>query len=477
MRSRMEREAEKKRLKKEKKEADEKKRHAALEDAFDGEVDKILAFLNEGYILETSDAYGSTLLSEAAAGGAEDVIQVLLGEGANPNRRGRNRRTPLWRAANAGHPGAVQLLLRAGGDPRTPDEAGAKPYHVANGLEVKSLLECWDVSVTEAIKQQIGANQKKLEREKKEKQKKQKQEMGDALEAAERKAQIAKTEVARKQKLVVDYRQQRVAMAETGQTEKLEELNPLLERAEGELEVARRVHQDLEWQVKRAKLKVRDFENKLRRAARKEGGEFTTKLEQLIWLKDLSDVVVKDVGGKRRDDGRWPLIFDPSGKAEVFFNYCGAATFRIEDLALFVSSSDKEENRRLLVALLKHMKYGGTVVISLGKDMEQMETVEQAFNDIEKGFFNTIIDRSVLYSYLLQRRFFHLIPSDLQSEYSEYMFDDEAISKFVLAFLVSGPEPEPEVMEKECHMYYSIKVQDPDAEKEEDGEEADAGEE
>merc|ERR1712139_165379 len=74
-------------------------------------------------------------------------------------------RTPLWRAANAGHAGAVQLLLRAGGDPRTPDDAGSKPYHVANGVEVKSMLECWDVSVTETIKQALGANQKKQEKE------------------------------------------------------------------------------------------------------------------------------------------------------------------------------------------------------------------------------------------------------------------------------------------------------------------------
>lgn len=470
MRNRMEREAKKKQEKQAKKEADEKARKAALEDAFDGEVDKLLAFFGEGFAIETMDGYGTTLLSEAAAGGSDDVIQVLLGNGANPNKRGRNRRTPLWRAANAGHPGAVQLLLRAGGDPRTPDETGSKPYHVANGAEVKSLLECWDVSVTEAIRQVMGANQKKLEREKKEKQKKQKQEMGDALEAAERKAQIAKTEVAKIQKRVVSYRQQRVSHAETGEIAKLEELTPLLENAEGELEVAKRVHQDLEWQVKRAKLKVRDFENKMRRLNRK-AGDVTTKLEQVIFLKDLSDVVVKDVGGKRRDDGRWPLIFDPSGKAEVFFNYCGAVVFRAEDLACQMASSDKAEQRLLLVALLKHLKYGGSVVISVGKDMEQFEIVEQAFNEIEKGFFNTLMDRSVLFSYLLPRRFDHLIPSDLKDEYSEFMFDDENISKFVLAFLVSGNEPEPEVMEKDCHMYYTIKVQDPDAEKEEEEEE------
>jgi len=70
---------------------------------------------------------------------------MLLGEGANPNRRGRNMRTPLWRASYAGHPSCVQYLLRAGGDPRTPDEVGAKPYDVANGPEVRLIpVECFN---------------------------------------------------------------------------------------------------------------------------------------------------------------------------------------------------------------------------------------------------------------------------------------------------------------------------------------------
>lgn len=462
MRNRMEREAKKKREKQEKKEADLKKRRAAMEDAFDGEVDKLLSFFSEGFEIETHDDYGTTLLSEAAAGGSEDCIQVLLSSGANPNRRGRNRRTPLWRAANAGHSGAVQLLLRAGGDPRTPDEVGAKPYYVANGADVKELLECWDISVTETLQKAAGAAAKKMEEEQKAKETKQKVELDEALEESVRKAQIAKTEVARIQKLVVSYRQERVSLAEIGQTTKLEELSLLLEKAEGELQQAKIILQDLEWGVKRARLKVRDFENKLRRRTRKDG-EAITLLEQVIFLKDTADVVIKDVGGKRREDGRWPLIFDHSGKTATFFRYNGSAVYTAEELTSNLLSSDKEEQRRLLVSLLKHLKYGGALIIILGPELEKMSVVEHAFNEIEKGLFGTLTDRSVLYSYLLQRRFLHLVPSDLSNDYSEYMFDDENLSKFVLAFIVTDNEPDQEVMEKECHMFYTIKVRDPEA--------------
>merc|ERR1712196_83230 len=113
-------------------------------------------------------------------------------------------------------------------------------------------------------------------------------------------------------------------------------------------------------------------------------------------------------------------------------------------------------------SFLKHVKYGGALIIVLGPDLEKMSLVENAVNEIEKGLFGTLTDRSVLYSYLLLRRFLHLVPSDMKNDYSEFMFDDENLSKFVLAFIVTGNEPEQEVMEKECHMFYSIKIKDPD---------------
>ncbi|CAE8689032.1 unnamed protein product [Polarella glacialis] len=203
MRSKISRDAKKKKDKQEKREADEKKRKQALEDAFDGEVEKLLTFVSDGWPIDTADAYGTTLLSEAAAGGSPDAIQVLLGSGADANTQGRNKRTPLWRASNAGYTECVQLLLRAGGDPRTPDEAGVKPYNVANGVEVKMLLECWDVSVTETLKEAKGAALKMRDAVRKDKEKKQRSEMEEALMQAKRKVQIAKTEVARKLKLVV----------------------------------------------------------------------------------------------------------------------------------------------------------------------------------------------------------------------------------------------------------------------------------
>ena len=37
------------------------------------------------------------------------------------------------------------------------------------------------------------------------------------------------------------------------------------------------------------------------------------------------DVLLKDVGGLRAEDGRWPFVIDPSGRTSTFIKYSGAA--------------------------------------------------------------------------------------------------------------------------------------------------------
>ncbi|CAE8622966.1 unnamed protein product [Polarella glacialis] len=242
----------------------------------------------------------------------------------------------------------------------------------------------------------------------------------------------------------------------------MREVEPLLEHADVEHQSAKAILQDLEWNVKRANLKLRDLDNKLRRRNQK-AGEEASLLEQVIWLRDLSDVVIKDVGGKRGEDGRWPLIFDPSGQSVTFFKYYSAAQFDCDQLAVLSISEDKEEKSRLLVSLLKHMKYGMPLMINLKNDLANLRMVEDAFNCIQKGFFNTFTDRSVLYSYLLPRRFMNLVTPELEKEYCEYMFDDEGLTKFVLGFIMTANEPDCEVMQTDCPPFYAIKVKDPDA--------------
>ena len=50
---------------------------------------------------------------------------------------------------------------------------------------------------------------------------------------------------------------------------------------------------------------------------------------ELVRLRELDDVLIKDVGGKLRNAGRWALVIDTSSQASVYLrymdsNYCNA---------------------------------------------------------------------------------------------------------------------------------------------------------
>lgn len=277
LRKRADREQQRKNDKQAQKAAQKALKEKALEAAFDNEVDAVLSFFDQGVEPECSDEHSNTLLSEASAGGAIDVCEVLLGEGCDPNSFGRYRRTPLWRAAYAGHSELLRTLLRSGGDPRECDAEGQRPIDVASNPPSKELLLCWDTSGTDRIKEKAADGRMKQAKEaetaEKEVQKRQVDELDQALQEAERKAQIAKTELARARKLLVDYRQQKVSFAEQGFQDRLQQLEPLLEAAEGQVKIFEAAVRDWEWKVSRAKLKRSDLKQQEREKAAKKAGK------------------------------------------------------------------------------------------------------------------------------------------------------------------------------------------------------------
>lgn len=85
-----------------------------------------------------TDGRGHTSISEAAAQGHEDLIRMLLAEGANPNTLNDSGRSALWRSCYNGHVGALKVLLEAGADPSFRDKVG---YHSVVRLS-RSAFHC-----------------------------------------------------------------------------------------------------------------------------------------------------------------------------------------------------------------------------------------------------------------------------------------------------------------------------------------------
>ena len=124
---------------------------AMCDAAFDGELDNIVAELEKGFDLESTQPDGATSLSEAASQGHNEIVQHLIDLGADPNAQNDQGRSPLFRASFNGHLETVKLLLSVGGDPDLKTNEAEAPYMVAKTEEVRTLIDEWNREEVQAL--------------------------------------------------------------------------------------------------------------------------------------------------------------------------------------------------------------------------------------------------------------------------------------------------------------------------------------
>jgi len=132
-----------------------------LEYAFDGDLEAVKKLLEQSADPLAKDGRGNTPLSEAAVQGQLEVVKCLLDWkapiGSDPNAAGSDGRTALHRACFQGHHEVAQLLLERGSDLRTKDRHGELPFDMASNDETRAVLEAWDVTKTDALKEERTA--------------------------------------------------------------------------------------------------------------------------------------------------------------------------------------------------------------------------------------------------------------------------------------------------------------------------------
>jgi uncharacterized protein len=105
----------------------------------------VISYLNQrtkGYI-NTHMTSGHTILGLAAFFGHEDIVEYLLGLGADPSIASTNHLqiTPLHSAVNGGYLRVVELLLAAGVDPNVTQLREIRPLHQAAHHGHKEIVE------------------------------------------------------------------------------------------------------------------------------------------------------------------------------------------------------------------------------------------------------------------------------------------------------------------------------------------------
>ena len=89
-----------------------------LETVRRGDVDAVRALLEDGADPDFAQGDGLTALHLAAREGYPDIVDLLIGAGAETGATTRiGDYTPLHLAGGSGHAGVVRALLEAGADP------------------------------------------------------------------------------------------------------------------------------------------------------------------------------------------------------------------------------------------------------------------------------------------------------------------------------------------------------------------------
>nr|XP_022312740.1 putative IQ motif and ankyrin repeat domain-containing protein [Crassostrea virginica] len=451
-----ERQKEEEERRRKREEAKRKKR--MLEAAFEGDIEEIenilkevktlddqkgvgtdaigLAIRNKHLmnVVECEDANENTPLSEAANGGDPKTIQLLLDKGANPNTKGQFKRTPLYRAAFAGHLEAVQVLLQNGADPRIYADDGQNPEQVSSLEAVKEVLGEWDVAETEKLLQKLEIENEK----RKEEQKMRRDAETSKLEGSVKAAQEEYERIQKQLSHAYCELEKRISEHDNAIVSGFDRPELTLQSIhdqEDEVELLKSKCEKAREDFANAKLELREQLN--------EGLEAAEDLPGIqIMMKELDDVLLRDVGNKINASGKWPLIIDRSAQAATFLRY--------RDTNYLNSLNTKQmEPNTVRLSLLGAIRFGKPLVLDM-MEVDMFHTVSDRFDEIEKGLMDKIMDKSIMQ----EENYLKLIKEGDGPDYEKNKFTSYRTQNFKFWIITKNPYP-PEYLLERC---YTIRI-------------------
>lgn len=431
-----------------------------LEAAFDGdnseiesilgEVAKLHSSSGEGIVarfqyklVECSDANNNTPLSEAAAGGHADTINLLVTKGAQLNTKGQYGRTPLYRAAFGGHTDAVKALLEHGGDPRLYADDGALPEHVASGKEIEQILIEWNIEKTEELLKKLEDETRKRKEIEQILWKNEEDQLQAEIKAAE------KENSAKQKELTNAHEELNKRMYEHDKCV-LKNMKPELtlksvQDAEDHLERCKLHAEESRKKLQEAKLKMRMKRKEYVTESDEE--EDDTKVDVVVTVRELDDVLMKDVGDKITQSGKWPLIIDPGKQCSTFLRY------RDTNYLSAVNPRDMDMET-IRMGLLGAIRYGKFLVLDLLDIEEMWPAVVAKFDLVQRDLLPAIMTKD----FLKEKRYLKLTKKSDGEEYSDSMFMCSRVENFKLVIITQLPIPPVEILEQT----YIIKIHVPE---------------
>ena len=153
-------------------------------------------------------------------------------------------------------------------------------------------------------------------------------------------------------------------------------------------------------------------------------------------MKDLDDVLIKDVGDKVKESGKAACVIDISKQASVFLRYLDT------NYVNALSRANMESNmlRRSIVGAIR---YGKPLVFDL-MDVDVWESIQLDFDMIKKDLLKMLLDRSIL----KDEAYLSLVKESDGEEYHPTKFQDDRIEKFKFIILTSERFPAKDMLDQ-----------------------------
>ncbi|KAF7247573.1 hypothetical protein EG68_09990 [Paragonimus skrjabini miyazakii] len=392
----------------------------------DDDIERAIKVRHIQELIECADANGNSALSEACIGGCIQAVQFLIDQGANVNAKGQYGRTPLYRAVFGRHLEVVQVLLQHGADPRIYAEDGQRPIDIASEGALYDLLSSWDTAETVRLLRQINSHRKKLE---------------DLLSrGAEALVNSLKTRVEQRKK-VYKMAQNKVCHAHEELNRRIYEYDSakatgyenlslpeqLICDAELHLETAKVNLETALGELQQAKLELREEERKDKRKVNEDN-----RPGIVCSLRDLDDVLFKDVGSHLAMAGKWPLVVDPTDRASTFLRYRDTNYVNV----LNPHHLDPETIR---IALLGALRYGKPFVLDLmGLDSIFESLCRPRFEAIKSTLICDIVEQRIRDPFTYE----DLIKPTDSEEFAKSRFIQRNLDKFLFILVTKNPFPE-----------------------------------
>jgi len=404
---------------------------AMLEAAFEGNEELVAKFLKKGLPVD-AEAQGITALSEAAAAGKAEVVQMLLERKANPNTRGEFSRTPLWRAAYSAREAVLSILLEAGADPRLRDEHGQCPGDVCNEASAE-ILRSWDIERTDELLEDYESWSSELRAQELRRQSEEMHDVEQAYEVALKKHQAAQMMYAKAKAQMRSREKEWGPKLAAGHKDALEacaSADAQLQEAELAAEEARRLFD----QAALARL-----------TAAEQSGVTLATTGRDVPVRELNNVLLRDLGERIALSSRWPLVIDPENIAQKLIQYSGCS------LLNFFYPSDMEPER-LRMSLLTMVRAGGVLaldLLSFGTGVA-LELLAQPFEELRPKLFADLCSRQLLKAASNRGMppFFELVTKEeRQDKFRTQVFDEKRTAKFKFMILTTTELPHQELIE------------------------------